>query len=449
MKEWHLINHFILISVLLFTSKFIKEKLPFFKKIVIPTALIAGFMGLFLSDQFLGLITVDRHFLEEIIYHTMALGFIALSLKSTSSSINKNSWTTGAIIIMTYLIQGILGFSIIYTLYKTIKPGIFPGAGLLLPLGFGQGPGYAFSIGKSWSDYLVNGGRLGLTIATVGFLWGGIFGVIILNYYIKKNNIKLKRQNESGSVIKEKYEFETIKEIRFFDSLTTQITIILIIYAFVFLTISLTQTYLPKLGEIGNTLAGLFHGFHFLFGILYSILFKKIQTKLYKKGFETKFITNDYLLSNITSFMFNIMIVCSVLAITNNTVIEYALEILLITTFGGIVTFIFLNYICKRLYNKNVLEYLIALYGMLTGTASTGIALLKGIDPDLETEVAGNMVAGSATAAAMALPMFLMLTLPVIALTTNNEAFYIYTIVSMSAYLLLILGVFLKLNKKK
>jgi|LFRM01.1.fsa_nt_gb hypothetical protein len=40
-----------------------------------------------------------------------------------------------------------------------------------------------------------------------------------------------------------------------------------------------------------------------------------------------------------------------------------------------------------------------AMFGMLTGTASTGIALLRGIDPDLETDVAKNLVLGSAVAA--------------------------------------------------
>ena len=44
-ENWGLINYFIYIGVLLFVAKIIKEKVPFLNKVIIPTALIAGFIA--------------------------------------------------------------------------------------------------------------------------------------------------------------------------------------------------------------------------------------------------------------------------------------------------------------------------------------------------------------------------------------------------------------------
>ena len=45
-----------------------------------------------------------------------------------------------------------------------------PAIGTLLPLGFGMGPGIAYSIGQSWSNYgFEEGAMVGLTISAIGF----------------------------------------------------------------------------------------------------------------------------------------------------------------------------------------------------------------------------------------------------------------------------------------
>ncbi len=246
----------------------------------------------------------------------MAIGFIAMTLKHKENALNRNSWITGGVIVMTYLVQGIIGFGVIWGLFA-LGNDVFPGGGLLLPLGFGQGPGYAYSIGTSWEAHLVNGGNLGLTIATLGFLWGGIFGVIVVNIYAKRHKLKVLEDRFKNKLVKENFTFETANQIRFTDSLTVQVVMILFVYAFVSLTVWATDTFLPMLpGSIGTTLADLFHGFHFMFGILYSLIFKNIQKRLFNQGHRSNFVTNNYILSNITSFMFNIMIASSFIIIT-------------------------------------------------------------------------------------------------------------------------------------
>jgi len=50
MGDWGVIIYIILIGVLLFVGKALKTRVPFLKKVVLPSALLGGFVGLFLSD---------------------------------------------------------------------------------------------------------------------------------------------------------------------------------------------------------------------------------------------------------------------------------------------------------------------------------------------------------------------------------------------------------------
>jgi ESS family glutamate:Na+ symporter len=216
-ENWGSFNFFVYLGVLLFIAKIIKEKLPFLNKIIIPSALIAGFIGLLLSDGFLNVIPIGEDgerfdIVYNVVYHALAIGFIALTLRRDKANTTKKVWSTGMIIVSTYLLQAVLGATVVLLLFKDI----FLGAGLLLPLGFGQGPGLATSIGDGYAKgvgLLVEGGALGATIASIGFLVGGIIGVVILNYLARKHNLAVDKVHTEKATIKETFEIETIKEL--------------------------------------------------------------------------------------------------------------------------------------------------------------------------------------------------------------------------------------------
>jgi len=454
-EDWGTINYLIYIGVLLFVAKIIKEKVPFLNKVIIPSALIAGFIGLILSDGFLNIIPLGRdangnvQLVYEIVYHSLAIGFIALSLRRDTTKATKKIWSTGMIIVMTYLLQALVGVFIVFFFFD-----VFLGAGLLLTLGFGQGPGLAFNIGSGYAEgvgVLVDGGALGSTIASVGFIVGGTIGVIALNYFARKYKLDVNKLHSENSTITETFEVETIKEIRVFDSLTMQVVIIFVIYAAVFLTLALLENVLlPPLGDLGNTFAGVFHGFNFLLGIVYALIFKRILSSFEKRGKNTNFMTNNYILSNISSLAFNFMIAAAVLTITISSIRNYWLLVIVLATFGTLATFAFLRFIIKRVYDEEYqVHYFLGFFGMLTGTASTGLALLKGVDKDFESPVAEEMVLGSGTAISMALPLFALLMFPGLAITTGNDLFNWLVFIVPAAYILILLSVILFINRKK
>lgn len=509
-ENWEIITFFVYLGVLLFIAKLIKEKVPFLNKVIIPSALIAGFIGLILSDGFLNVINLSEPVYEvytgniaeidlvddeqvliltaeevetmsltdfnmeeyspgdevilvqsdtstkridiiyDTVYHALAIGFIALTLRRTRGETNKKVWSTGMVIVISYLLQAVLGVTIVFLLFSDV----FPGAGLLLPLGFGQGPGLATSIGNGYATgvgKLFEGGALGATLASIGFLVGGVIGVIALNYYARKHNLSAQQTHSEESAVRETFEVETIPEIRVFDSFTMQVVIIFIIYAFVYLTLVVLENYiLPTMGDLGETFAGVFHGFNFLIGILYALLYRRILRFAEEKGKNVNFLTNNYVLSSISSLAFNFMIAGAVLTITIKSIQEYYLLVIVMAIVGTIFTFAFLRWISNKIYSGPYeIHYFLGMFGMLTGTASTGLALLKGVDRDFESPIAEEMVVGSGTAISMALPLFALLMFPGLAITSGNNIWNVLTFVIPLGYGLLLLGILLFINRKK
>jgi len=53
MASWDIMVYFLLIGVLLFVGKILKKNVPFLNRIVLPTALLGGMIGLLLSSVFI------------------------------------------------------------------------------------------------------------------------------------------------------------------------------------------------------------------------------------------------------------------------------------------------------------------------------------------------------------------------------------------------------------
>ena len=428
MSDWNVMTSILLIGVLIFVGKALKTRVPFLNRIVLPSALLGGFVGLIFSDAVIpGSYHVNAELMTTIVYHMLALGFITLTLKDSKPTENKKKiWSTGMLITSTYALQGFIGILMVLLFFKDKSVA----AGMLLPLGFGQGPGLATSFAKNWSDMLTGvqqtSAALGASYAVVGFLVGGTIGVLMINLITRRRGLVKPKQYEDTSLYKATIEVDTVKEINIIDGLTVQIVIISIIYGLVWLTLYLLQNIILPLGDIGETIFNLLVGFNFIIGIFYALLFKVILRYTSKKGINVSFAKNDYILSNLSSLFFNFMITGAVLTITFGFLREYGWLLLAITAVGAVSTLAYVWFLTKRVYTHYNDEYFVGLFGMLTGVASTGIALLKGIDHNLETPVADEMAMGSATAITMALPLFAILTLPSLGHGTENEMLFSY-----------------------
>ncbi len=446
-EQWGFIMDFMYISVCLAAASILKTKIKVFDKYIIPTSIIAGFIGLLAGPQVLDVFKTQSQNLEGIVYHMLSIGFIAMALKERQKNKTKEVISTGLFIVSTYLFQAIIGFVIAIILMLFLYHELFPGIGLLLPLAYGQGPGFAYSIGSQWEkmgfEYM---GNVGLALATLGYIWGSIGGILMLNYLIRKRHFTIKNDLKKRKInhITELSEAGDVPLSQSMDKITIQLAIIGAIYFITYMTISGLNTLLLPLGSFGATIAQILWGFNFLFGIIYAIFFRYLFDFLKKRKVQIELFPNDYLLQRISGGSFDFLVAAAISAISFFAVKEYFVPILLLSFFGGILTMGYSIFICKKVYKKYTLEYTISLYGMMTGTVSTALALLKETDPYFNTRVAENLVLGSAVALFVAFPLLLVLNIPVIGYVRNNSLLYWVTLIILMVYILIILFVMLR-----
>lgn len=411
---WGYIIQLGIIAGVLLLSTFLCRKIPFIRNSLLPTAVLGGLI-LFLLRH-LGILEMDVEFLEMLVYHCIALGFIAMSLRVTAKgqrdTANMAGSKSGALIVGTYLIQGIVGLIITLGLAYTFMPDMFKAAGLLLPMGYGQGPGQANNIGSSYEALGFVGGRsFGLAIAAAGYLCACIVGVIVLNVLSRRGKVgRQRRESVSGSVTVD--NFQDAGEIPISESIdkfSVQIAMVLLIYLVTYLvTWGITAGLSAAAPGLANTVNSLLWGFNFIIGSALAILFKVILQGAKKANFMTRQYQNNYLLSRISGFFFDLMIVAGIASINLEELTGLWVPFLLMAVAGGIITWYYLAWACKRIYKGYYYEGLFSMYGMLTGTISSGILLLREIDPDYETPAANNLVLGSSFGIIFGAPMLVL-----------------------------------------
>lgn len=413
---WNVIIQFGIIAVVILLSNLLRRKISFVRNSLMPTAVLGGFILLIVRTA--GIFDFDTDFMEKLIYHGIALGFIAMSLrvpaKIAEDKGNLTGPKSGAIIVGSYLIQAIAGLAVSIILAYTIMPDMFKAAGILLPMGFGQGPGQANNVGSTYEAVGFIGGRsFGLSLAAAGYLCACIIGVIAMNVLGKKGKLqKASGSNETmGSVNVDKYQDEgEIPVAESVDKFSIQVALVLLVYLATYLVTwgitSTLSTYLPGVAATVNTLLW---GFNFIIGSALAILARVILKNLRGVKLMTRQYQNNYLLSRISGFFFDAMIVAGIASINFTDLAGLWLPFVLMAVAGGIITWYFLIWVCRKVYKGYFYEGLLSMYGMMTGTISSGILLLREIDPDFKTPAANNLITGSSFAIILGAPMLIFI----------------------------------------
>jgi ESS family glutamate:Na+ symporter len=205
---------------------------------------------------------------------------------------------------------------------------------------------------------------------------------------------------------------------------------------------------LKNFGTFGNTLSTMLWGFSFIIAALYAILFRFILNTLKKKKLITREYTSNFLLERISGAAFDFMITASIAAISITILKQYLIPTMVIGTLGGIATIIYVVYLGKRMYKTDVLENILGLYGNLTGVVSTGLALVKEIDPKLESSAGRNLVLGSGAGLFVGFPLMLLLNVPVVGYVSNKPILYLWAMIGLIAYFV-ILSIVLYMRRVK
>ena len=420
---WPVIMFLAIILGGLLVGNTLKRYIPFLRKSLIPVSVIGGLFLLFVSTvvkfttgEYLfnypifceGNSMTGIEMLEVLTYHALAIGFIAMTLRKSDNKKEKVKGRVGEVVntgittVSTYLLQGFVGLAIT-VVASFLIPKLIKASGIILCFGFGQGTGQALNYGSIYeNDYGFFGGKsFGLTIAALGFLAASIGGVIYLNYHKKKGDIVIREQVNAlnREIVEDDGEVPMVDSI---DKITLQISLVVVCYA-------LTYMIMYVLGNlVGDGLVTTIYGFNFLLGTLSAVIVKEILKLLRKTKLMHRDYVNNFLLNRIAGFAFDVMIVAGIGAIRVDLIKDYWGVLLILALAGVLVTFIYIKFVSFKLFKNYEHEQFMVMYGMLTGTASTGVILLREIDPSFETPASENIVYQNFPAILLGFPMMLV-----------------------------------------
>ena len=448
---WNFLVQMGIIALVLLLANVIRRKVFFLRITLLPTAVLAGFILLIL--RVLNVLQIDTSVMEMTTYHTIAIGFIALSLVIPKQNDKNNPKTlsypkTGALIVSTYLLQGALGLVISIGLAYTIRPDMFQAAGILLPMGFGQGPGQANNIGLTYETLGFAGGQsFGLSIAAMGFLVAYFVGLIYINILKRKGLIK-DPGDLSGKDYTNTEEFESYNEIpvsESVDKFSVQVALVLTVYLATWLIATgITKGLYAASEGFAQMLVPIIWGFNFIIGALLAIAMRGVLRLFRKQGWMTRQYQNNYLLTRISGYSFDLMVVTGICTINFEKLSGLWLPFLLITIVGTISTYLYLTWVCKKLYPDYTNEGFLSLFGNLTGTISSGMLLLREVDPKFETPAANNLLFGSSFAIGFGVPMLIL-----IGMAPKSNFMTLVTLGLIVVYFFLLLLFILGVKRKK
>ena len=428
---WEVMVQLGLLLVFLVLGNILRRSVPFLRKSFIPSALIGGVL-LILVALFVDWLAPDdfhlinRQIMKVVTYHALAIGFIASTLKVANKEKRKglgvlsiqNGLLTGA----TYMLQAAFGILTVL-IFVWLGSSVFRASGIILPLAFGQGPGNAMT----WDvNFAIADGSFGLTLASIGFIVASLVGVIYLNVYRIKGEIK---RNEDAIISRKVEDFVENHEIEDSDSvdkLSIQIGIVAICYAIAFGIMSaLHATGVKMVRDIA-------WGFNFIFGVISATLVKVVLVQLKKRNILKYKYINNYQMDRISGFSFDLMIIAGVAAIEFSAIKNYIWVLIALTVVGTVVTFFFVRIITKHCFKGIHHHMFLVNFGTLTGTASNGMILLREVDSSFESQASDIFIVSQFPAMLTVAPLLL---LTGFAGYADNPAWHLY--LAMGVFLLL------------
>ena len=410
---WSFMVQLGLLLLFMLGGNILRRTIPLFRKCLIPSALLGGalLLAVDLGLKPLGIELVDNHVMQVVTYHCLALGFAAMGLKTektTMKTAKSQVLEFGALQGGCYMLQAFAGLGITIVLFLLTRHSdtvISYIGGLLLPLGFGQGPGNALTWDVNFTNtpatMFAGNGSFGLALASIGFVVASVFGVLYINIYRRRGSLQI-REAGNGPENEAHAEENEIPDNESVDKFTIQMGFVAVVYALSFGIMCL----LGALSDFTNSIAW---GFNFLWAALGAMLVKFVVKHLRKGKLMHRVYINNYQMDRISGFTFDLMIVAGVAAIEINDIKDYILPIVILSLVGMAITYIYIRKVAKRCFKGFEHEFFLMSFGTMTGTASNGMILMKEIDPGLRTPTSSLYILSNFPAMVMIAPLLFLL----------------------------------------
>lgn len=395
MNQYTLLIHLGWIGVMLAIGMLLRAKIPLLRNMLMPSCVLAGVVGFALMNT--EVLPLDFSLLSTITSQLFTLSFISIGLTAPDKDKNesggeqakeivKGSLGIGVVWMIIFALQTVGGCGLI-KLYDMITGSeLAPFYGYMLARAFAQGPGQAVANGGIFEGFgWENAAMIGLTFAAYGFLFAFLLGVPLARWGLKRNLPRYKSGEVSHDVAvgyfsKDAKHPSAGKQTTHsgnLDSMAFHVAVLMICYLATYYWTFWAASYL------NDTWSKTCIGMIFLWGMIVGYIARFILKKL-----KLAHLIDNTTQKRITGFLTDFLITASFMSVSVKILGSLFIPITIVSTVAAFVTLGVCIFFGQRFGARHDFERTLALYGMATGTAPSGIALARIVDPELKTTTA-------------------------------------------------------------
>ena len=375
---WTLFVDIGIISALLLVGKWMRVKITWIQRLFIPPSLLAGFLGLALGSNGLGWLPLSN---QVGTYAGILIALIFGALPLTSQKAERKGLDVGSMwaysqagFLFQWALGGLLGLLVLNQLWP-----LSPGFGITMPSGFCGGHGTAAAIGQAF-------GQLGydeiLTLAMTAATFGIVASVIVGLVWIKRGTRRgytvflsdydgLPDELRTGLLPEEKREsigVSTCSSISM-DSMTFNLAIICLVALGGYGCSQLVSSFFPELELPVFSCA-------FVVGILLKRLFDRLRVGRY---------VCSQTVGHISGSLTDYLVAFGIASIKISVVIAYIVPLSILLFSGLFFVCLYVFIMAKKMMKECWFEKALFTWGWYTGTMAMGIALLRVVDPKMQS----------------------------------------------------------------
>ena len=452
---WGTVLDFAYIGIALLAAFYLRSQLRFLQKQLLPSCLIAGLLILFFGPSVLKVYTFSGN-IEAYVYHLLTAVFATLSLRGfRHQEKGRAVLVTTGILCQGMALQAVLGiaFTLLWIIF--LVPHLFPTFGFQMMLGYSFDSSLAQNLALQWEQMGFVGGRYsGLSFAVMGFFWAYLLGIIMINRGRKHNLISAyhpqplpaevlsglwgrgERRPEAGRMTTTGQSIET---------LTFHLAVIGGIIFITYISMNLFTSWLRQYSPLTAQLSDAVWSLNFLFAVILGSAARSLF-----KGLRIDHLLDGGLLTRTGGFFTDLAVVTSIASIPVIFYRSYWIKVLILSFIGAAATLFAVYWLTSKLHGEFSLERTLASFGLLTGNISTGLALLRAVDPEMTSPVSRDLAYAGGLAFIFGLPLLVLTRLSLAGAIFGQPVRYLLiTLALLGGYIALIslIWLFLKLRK--
>ena len=378
-----LINDLSTFSIFLIIGFILRELVPLLRKLFLPASIIGGTVALILGQQCLHAVEIPKSF------NSVAGALITVVTTSVVFGININKDRLKSDLDYTLACNVMYGYQMIVgtvagLLLANYWPGLPKGWGIMGVFAYFGGHGTALVAADAFAQLGVDGNKeIAVIFATIGLITAMVLAMIIVNFGIRKGwgtyVLAPSKSNEAikaGVLPKEKQNpigYEKVNSIGI-NSLALQFSFIMISIFIGTAIFGFMGKYLGLVRKFPGTIKG----------IVGAVILWPILKKLKLDGYVDR-----RSISTISGFTLELVVLTAVATLRLDVITTFFWPIMIYSAVMVLpmmpICILLCRYFCGA---ENWFEKTCCLFGMANGNNATGLALLRSVDPDSQSNVA-------------------------------------------------------------